>query len=112
MRLIVVKSFTESDLVENIPPSLSVEVDGRIFEILNFRNRYYCTSYNTLAGRDNQVKIDDSIYSDVHSIIYSCLKTHLKEGKPYMIVDSENLVHKFFSESRKFYGECLLDKVS
>lgn len=105
MRFIFVKDFTKGNIKENVPPTLIVEVDSRDLKILNFRNKYFCVSDNTLACKDGQVSVNTpNVYEQMNSTVFNCLVPYLVKDTSYVIRDSKRILEKFAEETKKFYG--------
>ncbi|MFQ9249548.1 MAG: hypothetical protein ACLR3R_20080 [Clostridium paraputrificum] len=105
MRFIFVKDFTKGNIEENVPPMLTVEVDGKDLEIMNFRNYYFCVSDNTLSGRDGQVSVETpNVYEQMNSTVFNCLVPYLVKDTSYVIRDAERVLDKFAEETKRYYG--------
>lgn len=103
MKFIVVKNFTDVNLDSSSAPELHLEVEGRCYSIVNFRNEYFCESSNTLAGSEGQVRMEKVDYDDMATVIYKCLKPFLTEGESYMILDDNYTIKNFLASSKKYY---------
>jgi len=105
MRFIFVKDFTKGNADECVPPMLTVEVDDKDYNILNFRNYYFCVSDNTLSGRDGQVSVDTpNVYEQMNSTVFNCLVPYLLKDTSYVLRDPERLMDKFAEETKSYYG--------
>lgn len=105
MKIIVVKHFLEGDVNECIPPKLEVEVGNKFYEIINFRNCYFCSSDNTLAGREGQVPVSEDSYENIYATIIYCLAPLLDWSHAYEVEDDNDLAEEFVKSTKRYYGE-------
>lgn len=104
MNFIIVKDFSIGDTMGCIPPTLIVEVDGKEYEILNFRNYYYCIKGNSLAGRGGQIPVDTpGIKEQFDRVICNCLANELESGRSYQVSDPSDAIAKFLEATESFY---------
>ena len=105
MKVIVVKSFSDGDVNKCITPKLEVEVENKFYEIINFRNYYFCVFDNIQAGREGQIPVNENSYKNIYATIIYCLAPYLDWTHAYEVEDSNRLVKEFVNATKKYYGE-------
>lgn len=99
---VMVKELIHGDSYEAIPPKLEVELNGKEFVLVNFRDYYFTTMENTLAGRAGQVDSSEAYDYEVEDLIIECIQPLVSE-KIKGIKDDKELALEFMTETSEFY---------
>lgn len=103
MKFIIVKNFTDVMLSPYDSPLLNLEVGGKPYSIINYKNKYYCELSNIYSDGEGLVEINPSTYDDYANIVYKCMKPFLNNNESYMIIDNNDCLLRFISTCKNLY---------
>lgn len=105
MKFIIVKNFTDVMLNPYDSPLLNLEVEGKTYSIINYKNKYYCELSNAYSDSEGIVEINPNTYNDYADIVYKCMEPFLDSNESYMIIDDNGCLFRFISTCKNLYSD-------